>query len=624
MALDQEQIEGLINRIVHKSKDSVGVSYHMGHVVVDQKYIPEYYSGYRKAVKQMRRISPHANVDVFPAELFAHRAPNQSDEEANYLRNTYRCTTHPVFVDYVNSVSQGLNEGNWSWEFANEDGDIDLFQDYLQSGVPVYGSIEVFVKTMLPALKAKDANGVLAVKPRSFKTVIDDDGNEVIDDRAMNEPLPFYFNSAQVVGYKDDEYVIVEMSERSPVMYGNKKQRIGRIFEIYDDTNIWRAVQVGKYNEHKFEYFVYFNHDMGQIPATRLMGIPSVQDDGQVYWTSPFYHAVDLLDRALAKDNNIEVSITRVVFPTAIIDADECDFRNEKGSCHGGYWMDSNGNSDGMCSSCNGTGFKMNLSPFKNYYKKRQTGVDAGGDTGVPLQFVTPDTAGLDFVQKSSFADKVDARSMLHLRSTNTDVSGRETETATVAAIDQKQHYKFVKPINDQTFDLFEWMVDMMRWQRYGDTKESPSFNRPKSFDFRTTNDYLADIELARKAGLPDSVVNLLIFKFFRSMHFGNSQTAKAIDLMAKADRLLTVSADDIAVKLSQRVVEPWEVVLHDSVTHIVTSLILEDPTLFDLSLDEQIARVQAKAKELAIDNDTSTTTVIDLLATRGNNGTSG
>ena len=173
MALDQDQIERLINRIVHKSKDSVGVSYHMGHVVVDQKYIPEYYSGYRKAVKQMRRISPHANVDVFPAELFAHRAPNQSDEEANYLRNTYRCTTHPVLVDYVNSVSQGLNEGNWSWEFANEDGDIDLFQDYLQSGVPVYGSIEVFVKTMLPALKAKDANGVLAVKPRSFKTVID-------------------------------------------------------------------------------------------------------------------------------------------------------------------------------------------------------------------------------------------------------------------------------------------------------------------------------------------------------------------------------------------------------------------------------------------------------------------
>ena len=145
----------------------------------------------------------------------------------------------------------------------------------------------------------------------------------------------------------------------------------------------------------------------------------------------------------------------------------------------------------------------------------------------MPLQFVTPDTAGLDFVQKSSFADKVDARSMLHLRSTNTDVSGRETETATVAAIDQKQHYKFVKPINDQTFDLFEWMVDMMGGKGSATPKESPSFNRPKSFDFRTTNDYLADIELARKAGLPDSVVNLLIFKFFRSMHFGNSQTRK-------------------------------------------------------------------------------------------------
>ena len=80
MALDQEQIEGLINRIIHKSKDAVGVSYNMGHVEVEQKYIPNYYSGYRKAVKQMQRIAPHANVDVFPEQLFAHRAPNQSDE----------------------------------------------------------------------------------------------------------------------------------------------------------------------------------------------------------------------------------------------------------------------------------------------------------------------------------------------------------------------------------------------------------------------------------------------------------------------------------------------------------------------------------------------------------------
>jgi len=614
--LEEQEVKALIDVVLKKSKDNYKVSNKMGTVKAEYVGVPDYYPRYRDMVKQMQRIAPHADVDVFPNLLFAHRAPNQSEEEAQYLKNTYRCTTHPVFIDYVNSVSQGLNEGNWSWEF--EEGQDDVFE-YLSDGVPVHGSVETFVKQMLPALKAKDANGVIAVKPRSFKYVENNEGELVVDDREFNEPMPFYYSSSQVVGWKDGEYAVIESYLKSVVDYGGKPHEVGRVFEVYDSERIWRVKQVGKFTDQKFEYEVYFEHGKGEVPVSRLRGLPTMMDNGEVYWTSQFYYSIDLLDRALAKDNNVEVSISRVVFPTAIILADDCDFKDANGSCHQGHWM-ADGNAKGVCPSCHGSGKKMNLSPFKNYYRTPPKGVDGGGDI-TPIEFVSPDTAGLEFVQQGSEKDKTEARYMLHLRNSPTNVSGGEKETATVAGIDQKQHYKFVKPINDQTFDLFEWIVEQMIWQRYG-REETPSFNRPKSFDFMTTADYLEEIKTAREAGLPDSVVSMLIFKFFNSMHFGDSRTQRATTLMTKADRLLAINSDDLAVKIAQGVVEPWEVVLHDSVTHIVTSLMLEDERLLDLELDEQIKRVEERAKQLVNEVAPSTGKIIDLLSKR--NGTEG
>jgi hypothetical protein len=612
--MEQQEVEVIINHVLAKSKAAYKVTYDNGNYNTHFEYVPDYYEGYRKAVNQMRRISPHADVDVFPEMLFKHRAPNQSEEEAKYLRNTYRCTTHPVFVDFVSSVSNVTNEANWSWEFAEEGGDNTL-QEYLFTGVPVYRSATSYLKTMIPALKAKDANGVISVKPKHIPTRMTEEGELVVDDLEYYEPMPFYYSSEQVVGYKDSVYVAIESKEKSVVEYAGKPHKVGRVFEVYDDTYIWRVEQVGKFTDHTFSYAVYFHHDSGKIPAERLKGLADVQDNGEVYWTSLFYYSTDLLDRALAKDNNVEVSINRIVFPTAIIEADECDFQNDEGRCQNGAWL-VEGDISGTCKSCNGTGYKMNLSPMKNYYKKKKQGVDAGTDTTVPLQFVTPDTSGLEFVRETSQQDKIEARQMLHLRTSST-VAQPSDDTAIGGLLDQDAYFRFIATFSDQTFDTFEFIVEQMAIQRYGVDKELPSVNRPKSFSFKTTDDYLNDIKTAKEAGLPDTAVNMLIFKFFRSIHYGNSQTTKAFDLMAKADRLLTLSSDDINVKVAQQLVEPWEVVLHDSANYIVTELVAEDPSILDLDIDEQIKRVHERAKELVRDVDSSTTKVIDFLTTR-------
>jgi hypothetical protein len=66
--MEQQEVEVIINRVLAKSKESYKVK--QGTFEPYFEFVPDYYEGYKKAVNQMRRISPHADVDVFPEMLF--------------------------------------------------------------------------------------------------------------------------------------------------------------------------------------------------------------------------------------------------------------------------------------------------------------------------------------------------------------------------------------------------------------------------------------------------------------------------------------------------------------------------------------------------------------------------
>lgn len=559
-----------------------------------------YYSLYPVAVENMDSIRVHAEKGVFPDKIFANRSPNQTEEEAKYIKATYKQVTLPVFMDYISTVSRAFSDANWSISYGVEEDKYitagKTFQHYIEKEIKIYGSIENYVKSIIPTIKAIDAMGVIAVKPSKIDYIETSEG-AVIDPDKMIEPAPFYYTSAQVVDYIEGEYYLIETNEKSLVDYGGRKELKGKIYEAYDKDNIYRIIQVGKYTDNKFELQVYFNHNLNKVPVTRLKGIPKIEDS-QVLWQSPFLFAVDNLDLVAMNASNLQISISKCVYPYAILLGDECEFEDEEARCVGGYIFD-----DGKkrtCPSCNGSGIKSRLSVMGQMIVKAPTRTNQTDELNTsykPIEFVAPPVDTLEFLEKNIERNENRARKILHLQNSTEVVQFNAENTATGSSNNLKALYAFVKTVSDQTFEIYEFILNTIGEQRYGKEYKGVTLVYPNSFDFLTDEDYMAQISEATKAGLPPFVIHAVVYKYLKALYFNEKKTADVFNLIINTDRLLTLSNDDIALKLAKGTVAKWEEILHTSAITFVGELETEIKDFFSLDFLTQKQKLVEKAK---------------------------
>jgi len=594
-----EEIQAILSGVLDASKDLYivkGGSWQWKYWETKKaEDIPHYYDGYKKAYLQSERISTHSEVDKYPEKLFEKRAPNQNEEESEYVRENYKNTTHPVYMDYLALTSRGLQDNNWAINYPSGSAEADDYNEYITNGIDVFGSVENYVKSIVPSIRANDPNGVMTFEIKD-PTLIEVDGEMVVADNERLEPQPKYYKSAQVVHWDWNESAMFESHEKSVVDYNGKAAKVGRVFYFYDNTNIWKIEQTGKFIDHKFSIYETFRHELGEFPCMKLAGVPSMLPDNSIYYTSRFYYAVDLLDWSLLYDNYLNVSIANVCFPFRWMVGDECDFHDERGACVDGKIASELGFVD--CPSCSGTGMKVRTSPMKTYLLKSEKGQDKG-DTSfpTPIGFISPETHTLEFTKKTSQEYKDDARQMLHVYTRNDKATGAD-DTATGKLIDLKAMYAFVQPDSDQTFDVFQFILDITGKVREGENFEGATLVYPNSFDFRTDADILDDIKVARESGAPTHIINSLIYQYISRRFYQESDTAKVSELIMAADRLMTLSNEEIIQRKAQGAVANWEIVLHDSAFTMINELIDETPDFLKLELQAQVEALEARAKE--------------------------
>lgn len=595
----EQEIRDILMGVIDASKDLYIVKggnwYWKYWETKEDKDIPTYYDGYRKAVMQSERIENHAEVDMFPEKLFHFRAPNQNEEENEYIRKNYKNTTHPVFMDYIAITSRGLQDNNWSIVYPEGSTESEDYNKYISEGIDVFGSVESYVKSIVPKMRAIDPNGVMTFTLKD-PVMVERDGEMVVSDTDRPEPQPKYYKCAQVVHWEWSKSAMFESIEKSVVDYNGKRAKVGRVFYFYDDENIWKIEQTGKFIDHKFDAWVIYNHGLGYLPCKKLAAVPSILKSDDVYYTSRFYYSVDLLDWALLYANYLNVSIANVCFPFRWMIGDECDFQDGHGSgCVDGKVAGEHGFKD--CPSCGGTGLKIRTSPMKTYLLKSEKGQDKG-DTSFPqpIGFISPETNTLEFTRDMAAQYTADARKMLHVYTTNDTSKG--DDTATRQLLDLKAMYAFVQPDSDQTFDIFQFLLDVIGNVREGNDFEGAKLTYPNTFDFRTDADILEDIKVARESGAPTHIINSLIYQYISNRFYAETEMAKVSELISASDRLLTLGNEEIIQRKAQGAVSNWEIVLHDSAFTLVNELIDANPDFLNLELQEQVTQLEAKAKE--------------------------
>jgi hypothetical protein len=554
-------------------------------------------------------ILPHTRPDIYPAHLLSVRAPNQTDAQAEYIRANYKPTTLSVFEDFKATISRAFADQNWSIRYSPELEPIfgeDTFQRYVNQEIERFGSLEAFVKTMLPTLKLIDPNGIIAIEPNDVDTYENEDGEEIISNELIN-PMPEYYSCKSIVGQKYGEYYMVITDDYSKVRNGSKEEKSGIVLEIYDTMNIWKVYQIGKKSDYTFsEPELYYSHNLGYVPAQKLQGMPQLIG-GEINFQSPFITAVPLLDQVILDESYLQISKATSAFPFMVALGEICEFTDREGNkCQDGQIFDPINGGYRTCSSCNGSGVKSRFSPTGMLLIKPKTALSEGDSalSGEYLKFVSPPMDTLNFLRTEIEQQMAKARRILHLPSSDETGTIGEASTATGSLNKLRALYAFIKPISDQLFNLYEFCLVTMGKMRYGENFGGVNLVYPTSFDISTPSDYLAVISEGVKAGVPPSITFSNVYNYIKAIHYTDEETSAVYDLILNADELLLMSSADIALRVANGTIEKYQDVIHHSAPQLIMELIrnhipTEDAQRFiDLPMAEQIAALNRLASD--------------------------
>jgi hypothetical protein len=558
---------------------------------------------YTDTVDLAEANSYHAVKGIYPEKLFEFRSPNQTQKEADYIKNNYKQHTLPVFLDYMNTIQRPFADGNWGIDYREDEAtykSADLtFQSYVENDIPIYGSLETFIKGILPAIKTIDANGFIGVRPEEIEYELNE-ANEPIISNELYKPTIYYYPSKDVIEYEQNEYYLFLSCDKSVVEFGGKQVKEGNIYELYTRNAIYFIVQYGRKQDNLFRTELFFEHNIGECQVHQLKGIPTLKGD-DILWQSPFSYATDLLDLVATNANFLQALVNSCVFPVKVMYGSPCEFKDSEGFICSEGRIIANG-IEKTCPSCNGIGLKSRISPLGTLLLNPTTKFAVGEEksTQDPLKYVSPEIHTLDFIDKKVASDTDKARKILHLQTSNSEVKGTENLTATGMSLDNKAMYAFVKPISDQIFEIYEFCLNAIGEQRYGDSFQGVAMSYPKTFDFKSSEDYLIDIGNAIKNNLSPAFIQLLLLQYINAYYGDNQKSTGIFKLVMSADRLLGLSQDEINMKLARGTVSKWEDILHSSVLNFINDSLNTDENFMDKDLELQIATLHDLAKKKA------------------------
>jgi hypothetical protein len=614
MALSSEDIQKIVNRFAAKRKgwEQMTQSTPLNPITKQRAstQYPEYWSGYNYAAKMYDSILPHSRSDVYPEHLLSVRAPNQTDAQALYIKANYKATTLSVFEDFRSTISRAFADQNWSIRYNEElderFGD-ETFQRFVNNEIEKFGSLEMFIKNMLPTLKLVDANGIIAIYPDDIPYLDDEEFEEPVIGNELLRPMPTYYNCKNIVGQKFGEYYLVISDDHSYVKNGSKTEETGIVLYLYDSMAIYKIEQTGKKSDMTFgEPILYFQHNLGYVPCIKLMGSPQLIND-EIAFQSPFITAVPLLDQVVLDESYLQMSKATSAFPFMVALGEICEFVDREGNrCNDGQIFDGVNGGYRTCGSCSGSGVKSRFSPTGMLLIKPKTSVSEG-DTGLSgeyLKFVSPPMDTLTFLRQEIEQQMAKSRRILHLPSSDESGTIGEASTATGSLNKLRSLYAFIKPISDQLFTIYEFCLVTMGKMRYGDLFGGVNLVYPTSFDISTPSDYLAVISEGVKAGVPPSITFSNVYNYIRAIHYTDEETSAVYDLIINADELLLMSNADILARLASGSVEKWQDVLHNSGPQLIMELIRDfipsegAERFLDQPMSDQITQLRAKAAE--------------------------
>lgn len=560
--------------------------------------IPEFTPIYRKTVELYDRVRVHAVDGVFPENLFREKAPNEKAEEFEYRKRLYKAVgsiTHPYWERAQSKLNRIWNEKNYTIEIPTIEGvEWEDFSasDYFNKDYPEFQSLEAYFKSIVTVQKIADPNAWLAIDVIPRET-----------DTEPVKPVCKIWGCERIWGFESGKYLLVKTDEKSLVKVGNVNKKEGIVLRMYAADGIYRIEQVGRQLDFTFgePEQVYEFTDFKDLQAWPLRGKPQTEDN-LIYFQSYFQPAVASLNSAAIDGSTLQTSKIANVFMERWEMVDDCDSEG----CSGGWIYDDEHDTRHRCLSCGGTGKRNYSSPLSVQQIPLPKTAQILGPDGAQMPIPTAgyinkvgEVENLRFLREEIIQAIFDAFVMVNIDLSNSDAKG--DETALGKQIDREELFAFILQISNELFDLLGFAGDAIGKIRYGEAWDKGiTLGYPQNFAIRGDTELTAEINEAKKAGLPNVLQEALIKEFVQTRFNSQDKIENWTALIFKTDRLFSFSSLEIAAKLAGGTVAKWEAVLHDSISMFIDEAINENANFWELDLSAQKTILTDKAKATA------------------------
>ena len=547
---------------------------------------------YEASCIHAEEIEVHA-CGHFPQKLIGSNFPNETNEERDYRKNSFQPTTKPYWEKAENKLNRIWAEQNYSIDWKE-----DKIKKYFTEEIPLHKSVLSYFESTLTSYKIADPNAVLVV---DFDLPVrqKEDGELVIDDSEALKPYPSIYDSCDVVMYEEEDFALLKAEELSVVEYGGKQMKVGLVFYLYDNTNIYRIKQIGKKVDWKFISEVYYQHDLTYLPVWKLRGKPQDVINDVILYESYFAPALPHLNEAVIIHSTNRCVRNKVSYPIRVYYDQPCT--NDKCN-HGKVWRGEGPDAKEVsCDTCKGSG-SIKFSWGRDYVHELPSATkDVGvGDVAFPgISFVAPD--GAIIKDNEEVIDKYleTAFNFIHAGTRKSKTGTSQDVTGIEVKVDREDEFVSFLKISNELFDLLKAWVDAA--YKIRENKDSAiAISPPKNFDLTSAEELAIELESARTSGLPPVVISEIFVQYVQKKFPLNNNIARIVEVAQYCDSLFTLDSSTIQILQTAGNIEKWQVILHINFDVFMNALLKADEKLFEKTNDEIAVLVKKVAEEKA------------------------
>jgi len=532
-------------------------------------------------------IAIHAD-GTFPETLIGERRPAESDQIKEYRRKIFVPITKPVFTKVYNSLMKIPRSPDFSIMFDEEVpskvAKDETLKQYIEEGLPVWGSVSNWYWSIAFRHYLIDANAVILTLPTNF----DNNGNEYY------RPVPQVFTSDRIIDYVEGKYYVLQAADKVRYVADGYTYTDGVKYYIIQPD----VIQAFEYKPRITTITEVMNimNTIEYMPIRSIRGICTEQGEGYALYESRIQGVVPYLNEAVREYSDLQAEVVQHIHSTMwSISPQPCK------SCRGAGMIPKENSAPVQCPDCQGKG----LAPF-NPYESLQVPLPKPGEPQSPtppMGYVEKNTDIARLQEERIRQHKYDALASINMEYL-ADVPLAQSGVA--KQVDREELYSFVHAIaTDSVRIMSDVIYDINSW-RYKELIQDvevmesmlPAITIPERFDLLSAQVLIEELKGMMEAKVDPAIVNATQIDLTEKRFANDPYVRDTVKLKLKLDPFAGVSEEALALRKTFNVISEMDMIINANINEFVNRAMQENKNFGMLPTEEQRKIIMGYAQE--------------------------